>query len=305
VLAALLVAAAAGAVLVLTGRDRVSTSTGPAALLALAGFAFATVAALIVLNRGLHPGAAAGVWAVAAAWPLGGLWLAIPAVLVIAAIARASGGRDLYGPPAIAAALLALACLATATATARVHDNPRPTSERGQTPSLTPAPSSERGQAPSLTPAPTSERGQAPSLTPADEKVQPRRRTETAPAGSVGGLAPSLTPEAVVRAYYADLDAKRFEAAWARLSPAVRESFGGFDGWRAGFATTVASTPEELAAEGGMVRLVLVARDRCAGGEMTRRFAVQWRLERTATGWRAAALTAAALPSEIGGCVSR
>jgi hypothetical protein len=109
----------------------------------------------------------------------------------------------------------------------------------------------------------------------------------------------------VVRAYYADLDAKRFEAAWARLSPPVRRGFGGFDGWRAGFATTIASTPEELAAEGGMVRLVLVARDRCPGGELTRRFAVVWRLERAGTTWRAAAVTAAALPSEAAGCVSR
>ena len=36
--AAVVVAGAAGAVLVLTGHDRVSTSTGPAALLAVAGF---------------------------------------------------------------------------------------------------------------------------------------------------------------------------------------------------------------------------------------------------------------------------
>jgi hypothetical protein len=83
----------------------------------------------------------------------------------------------------------------------------------------------------------------------------------------------------------------------------VRQQFGGFAPWQAGFATTLESRPESLTADGPVVRLVLVARDRCPGGELARRFAVTWRLERTPQdGWVAAAVTAAATGS--GTCVS-
>jgi hypothetical protein len=260
VLAAVVVAGAAGAVLVLTGRDRVSTSTGPAPLLALGAFACAAVATLLVLNRGLHPAAVVACWLLAAAWPLGGLPFAVPAVAAIAVVAHVSGGRDLYGPPAVVLALATLGLLIAAAATAQLHDTPQPRSARSPVPAHNPQP-----------PNP-----QPPSETPAAR--------------------PSPTAAGLVRGYYADLDARDFRGAWARLSPAVRAEFGGFEGWRNGFARTLSSRPLALSVTGDTVRLELIARDRAAcGGEVTSRFAVEWRLERTPAGRRAAAVTATAL----------
>jgi hypothetical protein len=111
-------------------------------------------------------------------------------------------------------------------------------------------------------------------------------------------VAPS--PRAVVQAYYRALDAHRFPAAWRRLSPAVRARFGGFERWRAGYATTVASRPADLtvlaAAPGtALVRHRLDAVDRQPCGTRASAFTVEWRLERTAGRWRATRLTARAL----------
>ena len=49
-----------------------------------------------------------------------------------------------------------------------------------------------------------------------------------------------------MRDYYAALDERRFEDAWAVLSPAVRTRFGGFGHWKAGYAKTVSSEPKDL-----------------------------------------------------------
>ncbi len=52
--------------------------------------------------------------------------------------------------------------------------------------------------------------------------------------------APETAPDTatLVRAYYADLDARRYAAAWKRLSPAVQQRFGDFATWRDGYGTT-------------------------------------------------------------------
>ena len=65
------------------------------------------------------------------------------------------------------------------------------------------------------------------------------RRARTLPvrdARRAGGA------ETFVRDYYAALDAKRFDDAWASLSPSVQKAFGGLAHWRAGYAQTVSST---------------------------------------------------------------
>jgi hypothetical protein len=106
------------------------------------------------------------------------------------------------------------------------------------------------------------------------------------------------SPARVVRAYYAALDRGDYARAWARLSPAVRASFGGFAAWRAGYGTTLGHRVTELAVDGDRVRHVLVAVDRTpCGGSSERRFAVEWRLERRTAVTLTARTLAGAAPS--------
>ena len=82
-----------------------------------------------------------------------------------------------------------------------------------------------------------------------------------------------------------------------RLSPEVQRAFGGFAGWRKGYAQTVSHAPGgvTVTAEGASatVGLTLRAGDRGGCGEtVERRFAVTWRLARTEAGWRATAASA-------------
>ena len=104
---------------------------------------------------------------------------------------------------------------------------------------------------------------------------------------------PAPGPKAVVRSYYAALDAGDFSTAWASLSPAVQAAFGGFETWRHGYDSTLGHRVEDVAvAPGGVVTLVLVATDRTPCGSQTeQRFAVTWRL----AGERATALSAVRL----------
>jgi hypothetical protein len=94
-----------------------------------------------------------------------------------------------------------------------------------------------------------------------------------------------------VRAYYAALDARRYAEAWKHLSPALKARFGGYAKWRAGYASTLSSRPEDfrtrVGADGSAtVEHVLVARDRRACGvPAEQRFAVTWRLTRAGAGW--------------------
>jgi hypothetical protein len=105
------------------------------------------------------------------------------------------------------------------------------------------------------------------------------------------------TAEAAVARYYEALDDRRFAAAWEALSPAVRTAFGGFEGWSAGFASTLSSRPSELRvtrAPGSAttVEHVLTATDRTSCGEVEKRFAVTWRLLEVDGAWLAESLTA-------------
>jgi hypothetical protein len=129
--------------------------------------------------------------------------------------------------------------------------------------------------------------------------LAPRAETARAPrATSRRDTTPRAAPSPtqIVRAYYAALDAGRFARAWARLTPAVRARFGGFDHWRAGYATTLDHVVDAVQTQaGGVVRVTLTATDRTpCGGTTTRQFAVTWQLH----AGRATALSAAKLAGQ-------
>jgi hypothetical protein len=127
----------------------------------------------------------------------------------------------------------------------------------------------------------------------------PSPTVTAAPVAPPETAAPVVPPEAVVETYYRALDAGRFEAAWTILTPAVRASFGPFETWRTGYATTLSNSPRdiEVAHEGvggKSIRIAheLVTEDRSSCGPVQRSFAVRWRLVLTDGGWRATSLTA-------------
>ena len=100
----------------------------------------------------------------------------------------------------------------------------------------------------------------------------------------------------VVRGYYQAIDRRRFAAAWARLSPAMRSSMGSYEQWRAGYETSLHTTVTSLTATRvGATRasvgvaLKAVDVDAC-GDRVTQRFAGTWTLTKTAGRWSAAAL---------------
>jgi hypothetical protein len=118
--------------------------------------------------------------------------------------------------------------------------------------------------------------GAAPRANPSSSATTgaPRPSNESSHASTPTSAAP------IVRAYYAALDAGQFERAWARLTPAVQARFGGYDHWRAGYATTLGHTVDAVETQpGGVVRLTLTATDRTpCGGTTTQQFAVTWQL---------------------------
>jgi len=126
-------------------------------------------------------------------------------------------------------------------------------------------------------PAATRDRAAAPAAT--------RDRAAAAPAATRDRAAPPAAPTALsvsaatalVGSYYAALDAGDFKAAWARLTPAVQTAFGGFERWRAGYATTVAQRVEDVEVAGSEIRYLLVATDRTPCGKtVEQRFRVTW-----------------------------
>jgi hypothetical protein len=149
----------------------------------------------------------------------------------------------------------------------------------------------------------------APALAPPRHRAAPAAPEPAAPH-SPGATAPAVaSPESFVRAYYAALDARRFAAAWALLTPGLQARFGGFEAWRRGYARTVTNStgPLQVAAAGAAatVGLTLRAGDRAACGRtVVRRFAVSWRLARTDAGWRATAAEARQLsvPARAAAC---
>jgi hypothetical protein len=115
--------------------------------------------------------------------------------------------------------------------------------------------------------------------------------------------APAASPAVFVRAYYRALDADRYAAAWALLSPADQRRFGGFARWRAGYGKTLSSRAERVLVRtptdgSATVTHTLVARDRAAcGTPLERRFRVTWRLVPDGSRWTVVALAATPLPA--------
>ena len=311
----------------------------PGAWCAAAALACASVAALIALTReagGLRPGALAGAWVLAFAWPLSGAPVPAAAVATVATGLAvrwgADGARGRGG--AVAAALLAAAALglmtiavaappdegaayrppAEARASAAAERAPPAAAQSRPSTATEDAPSNAAaGDAPSSAAdeeTPSAAAGDAPSSA-ADEETPSAAADEETPSAAADEETPSAaadeeTPSAgadealsaarAVRAYYRALDRRDFGDAWRGLSPGIHASFGGFERWRAGFATTLSSTPSALratvAGDGAAVAHVLTARDSADCGVLVRQFSVQWRLRRTPNGWRAVALIA-------------
>jgi hypothetical protein len=247
-----------------------------------AACACATVATLILLTRtraGLHPLALGGAWAVAFAWPLWGvLPAAAAATLATGLLVRWGGGgariRRFDRPAAAALGIAALVLLGAAFGGA-------PAGAARELPARTGA-ARAAGPTADRPPAAGSRTGGVPDAAPATGT----RTDGAADAARVRG------PAAIVRGYYRALDRRDYASAWRLLSPAVRAGFGGFDRWRAGYATTLSSRPTALRVEGDSVELLLVARDSAECGVLEQRFAVRWELGASRAGPRASAVTA-------------
>jgi hypothetical protein len=128
----------------------------------------------------------------------------------------------------------------------------------------------------------------APDLAPATPPAAPE---DTAP---VSTPALDVNPAAdYVRAFYADLEQRRFRAAWPRLAEDLRASYGGYDAWVSGFDNTVRQSASDLVAKAAVpatvrLSLTLTAVDRDKHDcEVTRRYAVEWRLDLMGGKWRA------------------
>ncbi|HEY6887433.1 MAG TPA: hypothetical protein VI300_06630, partial [Solirubrobacter sp.] len=126
---------------------------------------------------------------------------------------------------------------------------------------------------------------------PADGTTAPPTHGDATPAIDTAGAI------AFVRDYYSALDERRYADAWAVLSPAVRQRFGGFARWKAGYARTTRSDPRNLTTRPDgtalIVSLRLVAHEKNC--DATQTFRVTWRLEQNAGGWRVAGLQGIAL----------
>jgi hypothetical protein len=334
--AALATAIAASVVLVVTafrllgsGDVRLELGGPPAVLLAVA-FASAAAAALLFLTRDWAPprfGTLALAFVVSIAWPLSGI--ALPAALIaVLAVGlalgrdrRSGGGRRVTGWPAIAAFASAALVLALAgAAIAKTHPAPPPKAAAPVETGADAAPptnaqSGESGAAQRADggSAPT---GKVDSTSPAEAETV--TTAEQAPLGKAA-TPPALDAEAppasdadpvaddarrFVRDYYRALDERRFEDAWTTLSPAVKKRFGGFTGWKAGYAKTLYSKPRTIAvtASGATVTVthLLVARDE--GCSADSRFNVTWALNRSGEQWTVTALSASVAGANTAKC---
>jgi hypothetical protein len=131
----------------------------------------------------------------------------------------------------------------------------------------------------------------AESEEPPAEDPAPAEDTDTAPVST-----PALDVKGAaeyVRAFYADLEQRKFRAAWPRLADDLRQIHGSFENWERGFADTVSQSATDVTAKAvgpttAQVLLTLTAVDRdkheC---EVTRRFAILWRLDHTGDDWHA------------------
>jgi hypothetical protein len=104
-------------------------------------------------------------------------------------------------------------------------------------------------------------------------------------------------PIATVERFYKLLNSGRYNEAWAMLPPAVQAEAGGFEQWKAGYAATIYSDPQDLTqvSQGGgaaAVSLTLVAADRdaCTGDRVKQVFAGTWKLRQAGSTWEAEAI---------------
>jgi hypothetical protein len=185
-------------------------------------------------------------------------------------------------------------------------DGPAPTAPPvDAAPDLAPAPPQDAAPAPSppaedSTPAPPEDA--APAPTPPAEDPAPAPTAEppaedTPPAPETAPVStPALDVDAAadyVRAFYADLGQRRFKEAWPRLAEDLRASYSSFETWERGFDTTLRQSVSDLVATAAgpatvRVSLTLTAVDRDKHDcEVTRRFAVEWRLDFMGGKWRA------------------
>jgi outer membrane biosynthesis protein TonB len=179
-----------------------------------------------------------------------------------------------------------------------------PIAETESPPADTESPTVETESPPADTESPTAdaELPTAESSPLAEAETPPALDPETPPASEPVPRADDA--EQFVRDYYRALDEKRFEDAWNTLSPAVRKRFGGFTGWKAGYAKTLYSKPRNIAvtASGDNVTVthLLVARDDGCSAEG--RFNVTWTLSRRAEQWSVTALTASVAGANTAKC---
>lgn len=315
-----------------SGAEHLETG-GPSLVLLVIGFALANAAALLLLTRGwtrLRPTTLLLATIAAVAWPLSGhAWIAAPVAIVVVGLLvardhRVPGGLRVTGTAgAVALTLIALFTAIAGAVTSPTKDRDRnaargdvagvtatsetaleetPTAEPEATetaaperePQATPEPEPKAAETPA--PAEDPEPAEAPAGTPAQDS-DPAATPAPDDAAAPSPAPPS--PTSFVRAYYRDLDAQRFDAAWDVLSPAVQATLGPYARWKAGYADTTYSRPREFTIEGdGSARTVthiLVARDKGCDGE--RQFKVTWQLRGDGDRWVVTSLGAVALGS--------
>jgi hypothetical protein len=159
------------------------------------------------------------------------------------------------------------------------HEDAAPDPPEDAAPDPAPAPSDDSAPTPQAQePAPPAEPEQPPA-----EDTTP----VSTPEPDVNGAAE------YVRAFYADLEQRRYQEAWPRLAEDLRRIHGSFDSWVSGFDSTVRQSASDLVAKAAgpatvRVSLTLTAVDRDKRDcEATRRFAVEWRLDWMGGKWRA------------------
>ncbi|MDA0168355.1 hypothetical protein OJ998_04585 [Solirubrobacter taibaiensis] len=315
--------------LILAADEKLSID-GPSLVLIVIGFGVAYAAALTLITRVARPATLIFATAASIAWPLSGH--ALLGGLVAVGVVSLLVFRDLRIPgSARAGVTVGIALIAAATVVTIVGAATAPTSKhaapRAETPRYADEDLSVRGmfgdgeapkaasdagdgetKAPEATPTATPK--PKPEVTPKPkpaatpqataEPVAPAEDTAQAPADTPNASAPAEpapvsqadSAKRFVRGYYADLNAQRFDEAWAQLSPAVQANLGPYARWKAGYGTTLSSTPRDFAVDGSSVTHILVARDK--GCDRARQFRVTWRLQRDGSDWTVTGLAATA-----------
>ena len=300
--------------LILAADERLSID-GPSLVLIVIGFGAAYAAALTLITRVARPSTLIFAMAASIAWPLSGHALlgGLVAFVVVALLVF----RDLRVPgSARAGVTVGIALIATATAVTIAGAATAPTSKHATSRAEAPRqvdedlsvagmfgdpPPAARDEAPAVaTKAPKATPEASPEATPeaTPSKVAPAEAAVQAPADTPkptvtaqpSPMSQADSAKRFVRSYYADLNAQRFDEAWAQLSPAVRANLGPYARWKAGYGTTISSTPRDFSVNGTTVTHTLVARDQ--GCDRARQFRVTWHLQRGGDDWTVAGLAA-------------